>query len=85
MNETIANANLNGFDSNVKEKNSLIGKFYSYSNPLHKVTGAAEDTIVFGLYPNTSYYVFVHDEKFILYTFRPTTFPGIKKKFEVKP
>ena len=81
MNETIADSNIYNYDSDVKEKNSLFGKFYTYHNIHNKVTGA--NSIVFGLHPNRSYYIFVHDVKFILYTFRPATFPGIKRKYKV--
>ena len=54
---------------------------YRYPNLLKAVNW--EDGTAFMLYPNASFYIWVHDPNYFILTGRPLVFPGIFKKYKV--
>ena len=65
----------------VKVNNYVYGNTFTYSNPLHSVNDGTR--IWFKIHPNISFYVFVHNPKYVLIGTNPSLFPGFFQKYKV--
>ena len=61
--------------------NYIYGKTFTYSNPHDSVDEGTR--IWFKTHPNLSFYVFVHDPKYVIIGTNPSLFPGFFQKYKV--